>query len=79
MTFRMENLKISLVEQFLIKYSDKAFDIAKNLKNDGYQRSLTSMFYKFFDKITSSSGIKNENLSNKKLAEELQKPVIRKF
>ena len=36
------------------------------------------MIYKFFDKITSSSGIKNENLSNKELAEELQKPVITK-
>ena len=78
MTFRMENLKIELEEQLLIKYSDKAFDIAKNLKNDGYQRSLTSMIYKFFDKITSSSGIKNENLSNKELAAELQKPIIRK-
>ena len=37
------------------------------------------MIYKFFDEITPSSGIKNENLSNKELAEELQKPVIRKF
>ena len=29
---------------------DKAFNIAKNLKCDGYQRSLASMVYKFFDK-----------------------------
>ena len=29
---------------------DKAFDIAKNLKYDGYQRGLVSMGYKFFDK-----------------------------
>ena len=29
---------------------DKAFDIAKNLKYDGYQRGLASMVYKFFDK-----------------------------
>ena len=36
------------------------------------------MIYKFFDKITSSTGIKNENLSNKELAAELQKPIIRK-
>ena len=29
---------------------DKAFDIAKNPKYDGYQRGLASMVYKFFDK-----------------------------
>ena len=29
---------------------DKAFNIAKNPKNDGYQRGLASMVYKFFDK-----------------------------
>ena len=32
---------------------DKAFNIAKNLKYDGYQRGLASMVYKFFDKTTS--------------------------
>ena len=37
------------------------------------------MVYKYFDKKTSGSGIKNENMSNKELAEELRKPVIRKF
>ena len=29
---------------------DKAFDIAKNPKYDGWQRSLDSMIYNFFDK-----------------------------
>ena len=29
---------------------DKAFNIAKNSKYDGYQRGLASMVYKFFDK-----------------------------
>ena len=29
---------------------DKAFNIAKNLKYDGYQRGLASMIYNFFDK-----------------------------
>ena len=58
---------------------DKAFNIAKNPKYDGYQRGLASMVYKFFVKKTSGSGIKNENISNKRLAEELHKPVIRKF
>ena len=46
---------------------DKALNIAKNLKYDGYQCGLASMVYKFFDKKTSSSGIKNENNSSKEL------------
>ena len=29
---------------------DKAFNIAKNAKYNGYQRALASMVYKFFDK-----------------------------
>ena len=58
---------------------DKAFNIAKNPKYDRYQRGLASTAYKFFDKKTSGSGIKNENISNNELAEELHKPVIRKF
>ena len=29
---------------------DKAFNLAKNSKYDGYQRGLTSMVYKFLDK-----------------------------
>ena len=29
---------------------DKAFNIARNLKSDGYQRGPTSMVYNFFDK-----------------------------
>ena len=44
---------------------DKAFNIAKNLKCDGYQRGLASMVYKFFHKKT----IKKENMSNKEIAE----------
>ena len=58
---------------------NKAFDIAKNPKYDGYQRELASVVYKFFHKKSSGSGIKNEHISNKKLAEELRKPIIRKF
>ena len=53
---------------------DKAFNIAKDPKYDGF----VSMVYKFFDKKTSGSGIKNENISKKKLAEELPKSIIRK-
>ena len=56
--------------------SDKEFNVAKNQKYGGYQRGLASMVYKFFDKKDSGSGIKNENISNKELAEELHKPMI---
>ena len=40
---------------------DKAFNIAKNFKCDGYQRRLASMVYKFFDKKSSGGGIVNNN------------------
>ena len=56
---------------------DKAFKIASDPKYDGYQRGLASMVYKFFDKKSSGSGIINE--SNYQLANELHKPIIRKF
>ena len=39
---------------------DKAFKIAINSKYDGYQRGLASMVYKFIDKKSNGSGIKNE-------------------
>ena len=39
---------------------DKAFNIAKNPKSDGYQRVVASMVYKFFNKTSRSSGINNE-------------------
>ena len=58
---------------------NKPFSIAKNPKYDGYQHGVASMVYKFLNKKTSGSGIKNENISNKELAEELHKPIIRKF
>ena len=58
---------------------DKAFNIAKNSKYDGYQRGLSSMIYNVFDKKTSGGTFKNENIYNKELAEELCKPIIRRF
>ena len=56
---------------------DKAFKIASDPKYDGYQRELASMVYKFFDKKSSGSGITNG--SNYQLANELHKPIIKKF
>ena len=58
---------------------DKAFAIASNLKYDGYQRGLASMVYKFFDKNSKGSGIKNEVKKNQQLTNEIHKPIIRKF
>ena len=56
---------------------DKAFNIAKNPKYDGYQRGLASMVYKFFDKESKGSGVNIEVRHNEQLAEELSKPIIR--
>ena len=61
---------------------DKAFNIAKNPKYDGYQRGLTSMIYNFFDKNTKGGGLSyaiKSTLQDEKLAEKLHKPIIRKF
>ena len=58
---------------------DKAFNIAKNPKYDGYQRQLASMVYNFFDKKSdksvSGSGVNIPLEFNEQLAEELQKPI----
>ena len=37
------------------------------------------MVYKFFDKRTPGSGIKNENVCNLELAEELSQPIVKIF
>ena len=64
---------------------NKAFDIAKDPKYDGYQRGLASMVYKFFDSKVASPDKKSvgsgEKLipQNEQLADELHKPIIRKF
>ena len=70
---------------------DKAYDIASNPKYGGYQRGLASMVYKFFDKKSTAepsslermgSGfktLKNTARNSSILADELHKPLIRKF
>ena len=66
---------------------DKAFEIRSNPEYDGYQRGLSSMIFKFYDKkyaagsgvatLTNKSAIKS--MSNQlQLADELHKPIIRK-
>ena len=56
---------------------DKAFKTASSPKYDGYQRRLASMVYKFFDKKSKGNSVTNE--SNYQFANELHKPIIRKF
>ena len=61
-------------------FKNRAFNIAKDPKYDGYQRGLAAMVYKFFDKKSAGSGV-NIKLApqNQQLAEEHHKPIIRKF
>ena len=79
-----KNLTKRTVADKILK--NKAFDIAKDPKYDGYQRGLASMVYKFFDSKVASpvgSGGKRVNTKitsqNEQLADELHKPIIRKF
>ena len=69
---------------------NKAFDNAKDPKYDWYKRELASMVYKFFDSKVASpdkksvgSGAKRVNTKitpqNEQLADELHKPIMRKF
>ena len=72
---------------------NKAFNFAKNPKYVGYQRGLASMVYKCFDKRSAGGGIVNNKNNNNdikqnrrplelaalQLANELHKPIIRKF
>ena len=66
---------------------DKAFNIAKNPKYNGYQREIVSMVYKFFDKKSallpgksvSGGGIYKNVDSSEQLAVEIHKPIIRSF
>ena len=57
---------------------DKAFKIASDQKYDGYQRGLAPVVYKFFDKKSQGKGLAN-NKENVQLANELHKPIIKKF
>ena len=61
-------------------WRDKAFDIAKNPKYDGYQRGIASMVYNFFDKKSAGSSIANNNIKqNLQLAKELHKLIVGRF
>ena len=63
----------------------KAFNLAKNPKYDRYQKGLAFMLISFLkkksalfaDKSTSGSGIKS--MPNQQLADELYKPIFKRF
>ena len=53
---------------------DRRYEVPRNRNYDGYQRTLASMVWNFFDeKKGLGVGV------NEQLAEELHKPVIKKF
>ena len=56
---------------------DRAFEIARNRNYDGYQRTLASIVYKFFDKKRKKRGSRIS--VNEQLAEEIHKPVNKKY
>ena len=60
------------ISEKILKY--RAYEIARIPKYDVYQRGLTSIVCKFFDKKTGSAASGNEEL-----APEFHKPVIKKF
>ena len=55
-------------------FKDRAYEIARNRKYDGYQKALASIAYTFFDKKTGSGVSVNEQV-----VEELHKPVTKEF
>ena len=58
---------------------NKAFNIAKNPRYDGYPRGLASMVYKFLDKKSKGSDVNIPSEFNEQLAKELHKPIIKKL
>ena len=56
-------VKIQERELFQIRLKDRAYEIARNRKHDGYQRELASMVYKIFHKETGSAMSVNEQTS----------------
>ena len=64
-------------EQLLIKYC--VIRYLRLLKTQNMMHIIGGLFTMFLINKTSVGTIKNKRISNKKLAEELNKPIIRKF
>ena len=67
-----KNLAEGTISDKILKI--RAYEIARNCTYDGYQRALANMVYKPFDKNTES-----EESVYEQVAEELHKPVNKKF
>ena len=72
-----KDLKLGTASDKMLR--DKAFNIAKNPKYDGYQRGFASMVYRFFVKKSTGSGVNIPLEFNEQLGKELHKPIIRTF
>ena len=70
---KFKNLEKRTQSDIVLK--NKTLKIASNPKYNGYERGLASMVYKFFDKKSKGAGLKEKQ----QLADELHKPIIRKF
>ena len=70
----MEIVWICLIKYYVIKYL-----VLLNIKYNKYQHRLASLVYNILDKKSSASGVKSETISNRELAKELHKILIRKF
>ena len=55
---------------------NKAFNISKNPKYDGYQRRLSSMVYNFFDK---KNLVKQLKIKLYLITDEIHSKIIKKF
>ena len=84
MTWHMEILIIFPESASHKVFRDKAFNIVKNPKYDGYQRGFASVVYKFLDKRSSTANnsggaVTSGIMPKQQLAEELHKSVVKKF
>ena len=76
----MEILRTYVEQQLLVKYWVIKYLVLLKIQNMmDIKQVLLQWFINFLIKETSGSGIKNEIISNKELAEELHKPSLETF
>ena len=61
-----------------IALKNRAYEIATDARKDVFEKALASMIWKFFNEI-SKKVLSGSGIENKQLAEELRKPIIKKF
>ena len=72
---KYKNLKERTQSDIVLK--NKTYEIATNPRYDFFQRALASMVWKFFNER--SKKVLGSGIENKELADELYKPIIKKF